>query len=334
MVPTDTSQQLILSSDLDVHYADKTVNETQLTALKHIATKHIEIGALTTEHATDMMLQILSGKKLEWPMLEIKPIPCYVMKLKDSNGCKFFINVCSHGAIRSDTTYVIPIPMEYVAADGSSCVVYDAVISQDDADMCVVDKNKLNTVAKRILDAVAAQSGKPIPPQEPGYPKTRNNYKASTQSSTIDAVLVPNPNYEKCNEGADPKVVEAAGIDNGHVDEVSPPVEFACSPVAFANDDNGTYILPEASFVMKTRRSDGIKYFINITDHDDIPVGRITTSSAIAKESISKDGSTCHVYDVCLNRDYSQNILGNQSDLGDQQREEVLSQYSTMTSYC
>ena len=173
-------------------------------------------------------------------------------------------------------------------------------------------------VAVNILKAVARQSGTTIPEQEPSYPKTKNNYKSSTESPAIGKVLVPDPNYKKDSTQAistdAPKSGSSVTVKAGAVTEA----------VDAANaDSEGSFVLPEASFVMKTRRSDGIKYFINVTDHSDVPPGRIATSSVIAKESIEKDGSMCHVFDVCLNRDYLTGIIGNQSEEGDGVREQV-----------
>ena len=119
----------------------------RVSELTRVATQHVEQGTLTTEQAVaEVIARSESAAAADWPMVEVLPSPCYVMKLKDSNGCKFFINVCSHEAIRPGTTYIVPTPKESVAVDGSVCVVYDAVLSQDEAATAVVDKSTLDTV--------------------------------------------------------------------------------------------------------------------------------------------------------------------------------------------
>ena len=171
-----------------------------------------------------------------------------------------------------------------------------------------------------LLKAVADRSGKPIPPQDPTYPKTKNNYKGSVQSPVVGKVFVPDPNYTKSVPvppalQGEHKVMEAgADLSSSDVHEVS---------AIPRSSESGSYVLPEPAFVVKTKRTDGIKYFVNICDHDDVPRNRIVTSSAVPKESLAKDGSTCHVFDVCLNRTYLHGILGNQSTNGDSLREEV-----------
>lgn len=151
----------------------------------------------------------------------------------------------------------------------------------------------------RVLKAIAKESGKSIPEQEPSYPKTKNNYKASTQSAMVGPILVPGRKND-------------SKISSTHVE-----------PLQILTTDSGVLCLPEASFVMKVKRSDGVKYFINVTDHDDVPNGRIVTSTAAAKESIAKDGTTCHVYDVCLNRSFLHAILVDQTAVSDPLREQV-----------
>lgn len=81
-------------------------------------------------------------------MIEIIPEPCYVMKLKDDSGSKFFVNVCSHSSIDTGNVFVSLQPKESVASDGAVCMVYDVVLNPEDISVVVLDKNILDTVSE------------------------------------------------------------------------------------------------------------------------------------------------------------------------------------------
>ena len=140
---------------ISLSVADDTARMSELT---RVATQHVEQGYLTTEQAVAEVLKSHSHKVDnstddntngassglgEWPMVEIMPIPRYVMKLKDSTGNKFFINVCSHIIIPHDTPYVIPFPKDAISSDGSVCIVYDVILSDQDAMNAAAAKDSL-----------------------------------------------------------------------------------------------------------------------------------------------------------------------------------------------
>lgn len=336
-VETSDNQKI---ETVDEIFPDRTEETNRISELTRVAMEHVGQGVLTTAEAVQVIERTRSGTAAEWPMIEVLPVPRYVMKVKDESGCKFFINVCSHDSIQPGSRYLVPVAKESISTDGLSCVVYDAVLSETDVSTSMDDAMLASVslfttimynncfisslsfqVSSELLKAVAHRSGKPIPPQEPAYPKTKNNYKASVQSPVVGKVLVPDPNYTKSAPVPLPSQEEqnVSQVTNDlHASDV-PKVATAAEAIL----DNGSYVLPEPAFVVKTKRSDGIKYFVNICDHDDVPQNRITTSSTIPKESAAKDGSTCHVFDVCLNRTYLHTILGNQTTSGDQLREEV-----------
>jgi hypothetical protein len=82
-------------------------------------------------------------------------------------------------------------------------------------------------------------------------------------------------------------------------------------------------ITPRPRFVIKTRRSDNLKYFINVCEHAMIGYGKMQTSSKFPKKTVDKDGSTSFVYDICLNTNYLGSLLQDESEVADAQREEV-----------
>ena len=127
----DVSEPVETSAGGSFH--DQTEEKIRLSELARIATEHVGQGVLTTAEAVEEVIErTRSGTASEWPMIEVAPVPRYVMKLKDESGCKFFINVCSHDAIKPGSRYLVPVAKESIATDGSSCVVYDAVLSEAD----------------------------------------------------------------------------------------------------------------------------------------------------------------------------------------------------------
>ena len=146
-------------------------------------------------------------------------------------------------------------------------------------------------ISTRIMLDISKLSNASIPSQEPTYPKTKNNYKSSTETPNVSLVLIPDPRNTS--------LVISEDL-NSKPSEISKQVESLKD--SELREDNGTFVTPEPQFVLKTRRSDGIKYFVNLCVHSSVPKGRIVCSSAVPKESIAKDGSSCHVFDVTVNK--------------------------------
>ena len=121
-------------------------------------------------------------------------------------------------------------------------------------------------------------------------PRIKNNYKGQT----IAPVLIPSVTST---------VFQLDGPSVSENDAHDPPAPDLVTPIA--------------GFVLKTRRSDGQKIFINVCSHSSVPVGVIITSPE-GVEIPDKDGSMSLVYDACCDSELMSEISSGSKDRQDE----------------